>query len=330
MFKIEKRKSNSDATIFYMDIIKKSVIHAGFEAKDMCDLNESKNNDVVALSAGSLYSALKKKPKSVSVWFQGIDPEEWMKYVPVNRLKKLERYLVLSFYEWYALRKAKTCFFVSHRMLDFYRKKYGYKGNNYIIMPCFNDQINKDAFSDDKYSKPTFVYAGNLAGWQCFPKIIALYKQIKERIKDAELTIYTPDQDQASAILKEYGVDAVLKYVPYTQLAEEIKNFKYGFLIRDDHPVNNVATPTKMGNYLANGIIPIFSDVIGDFKDELSNLRYSVPLGQDYEGLKRLFELESSNISGSQVFDDYQKVFKSYYSVEHYVDIISKYLIDNK
>ncbi len=324
MFKILKSKQNSDATIFYMDIIKRGIVEAGFEATDAFDSSDIKGNDVVTLNPPQYVRMKLKGAKNVSVWFQGIDAEEYLHYGPVSRFKKIERYIVLSIYEWIALKRAKVCFFVSKRMLEHYRKKYGYKKNNYVIMPCFNDRIKDDAFIDLKYKEPSFVYAGNLAGWQCFPETVELFKNIKAKIPNATLTIYSPDQDEAKKILGKKGVSATVKYVPYTQLAEEIKEFKYGFLIREDHPVNNVATPTKMCNYLANGIIPVYSNVIGDFKEELKDLYYAVPLGSNYEGIEKLYELEKREIIASNVRRDFQNVFDTYYSVLNYVNIISK------
>jgi len=307
-----------------MDIIKKGIKKAGYDVTDTFDYTDIKGNDVVTLNPPQLVKMREKGARTISVWFQGIDAEEYLYYVPVSWFKKIERFLVLSIYDWIALRKAKMCFFVSERMLEHYRKKYSYKKNNYIIMPCFNDQIKQDAFVDLKYKTPSFVYTGNLAGWQCFPKIVELFKMIKAKLPEATLTVYTPDQEEANAILTTKGVDASIKYVPYTQLAEEIKGFKYGFLIRDDHPVNNVATPTKMCNYLANGIIPIYSNVIGDFKKELKNLEFAVPLGINYEGIEKLFKLEETEIKAQRVKNDFQTVFDKYYSIEYYVELISK------
>ena len=162
----------------------------------------------------------------------------------------------------------------------------------------------------------------------------ALYKEIKSKLPYAELTIYSPDQEEARRILTEKGVDALVKYVPYPQLAEEIKGFKYGFLIRENDTVNNVATPTKMCNYLANGIIPIFSNVIGDFKEELRNLKYVVPLGEDTAGIEKLYELEMQTIKGNDVKEDFQTVFDRYYSKEYYVNLIAtkikEFIIKNR
>ena len=324
MFEIQKRKENGDATLFYMDIIKKAVIRAGGTAEDSYSYGTSTNNDIVAPSPTILRYIWKLKPRTVSIWYQGVGGVEYLHYGECGRLKRIERYIVLSIYECLALKKAALNFFVSRRMLEYYQKTFGYKKDNYVIMPCFNDQLKDDSFYNEKYTKPTFVYAGNLAKWQCFPQMIDLFKKIKEQIPGAELTIYTPDQEEAKNILKQKDVEALIKYVPYLQLAEEIKGFKYGFLIREDDIVNNVATPTKMCNYLANGIIPIYSNVIGDFKEELKNLTYAVPLGINSEGLDKLLELENSSIKANDVKVDFKTIFDKYYSEEYYIDLISQ------
>lgn len=324
MFEIQKRESNGDATLYYMNIIKKAAIRAGEIANDGYDYSQTKGKDVVTLNPASFYRALKKGAKTASVWFQGVDGIEYLHYGRCRWFKRIERYLVLSFYEWYALKNSSLNFFVSKRMLEYYKKTFGYKKTNYVIMPCFNDQMKEESFYDEKYKKPTFVYAGNLAKWQCFPQMIDLFKRIQKELPNAELTIYTPDQEEAKQVLKEKAVKALVKYVPYSQLAEEIKRFKYGFLIRDDDTVNNVATPTKMCNYLANGIIPIFSNVIGDFTEELSSIKYSIPLGDNSEGIEKLFELEQLDIPADDVRADYSRIFENYYSEEYYVRLISE------
>lgn len=324
MFEIQKSKENGDATSFYMDIIKKAIIRAGEEATDVSGFENSHGKDIIALSPTVTRYVLKKKPRSFSVWYQGVGGVEYLHYGECSRVKRIERYIVLSLYEWLSLKKSSLNFFVSKKMLEYYQKTFGYKKNNYVIMPCFNDKIKRSSFFDDKYKKPTFVYAGNLAKWQCFPQMIDLFKIIKEQMPEAELTIYTADQDEARNILLEKQVDAYIKYVPYFQLAEEIKSFKYGFLIREDDIVNNVATPTKMCNYLANGIIPVFSNVIGDFKEELYELQYAVPLGPKAEGIDKLFELEKMEIKAIDVELDFQKIFGRYYSEEYYIELISQ------
>ena len=59
-----------------------------------------------------------------------------------------------------------------------------------------------------------------------------------------------------------------IRGVKAEELANYYKKAHYGFVLRDDIPVNNVACPTKLVEYMNYGIIPIvLSDEIGDFKD---------------------------------------------------------------
>lgn len=70
-------------------------------------------------------------------------------------------------------------------------------------MPCFNQGINAACFSDEKYSKPTFVYSGNLIKWQCFPQTLDIFKRIQEVIPTAELTILTYDIEAVKSMVDE-------------------------------------------------------------------------------------------------------------------------------
>lgn len=198
-------------------------------------------------------------------------------------------------------------------------------------MPCFNQKLELSAFNDEKYSKPTFVYAGNLAGWQCFSETIQLFKRIKEKIPEAELTIYTKEQEDAKQILRKYQVNATVKYVPYQQLNKELQQYKYGFIIREDIDVNNVATPTKMNSYMAVGIIPIYTNVVGAFKKNLSHLEYTVPLNistqkvdVDKLDLQKLYDLENKKIKVEEVLNEYNRVFEIFYLEEYYIEKIRK------
>ena len=47
---------------------------------------------------------------------------------------------------------------------------------------------------------------------------------------------------------EQYDVDVSIYSVPLSDLNNTLKQFKYGFIVRDDIAVNNVATPTKMNS----------------------------------------------------------------------------------
>jgi hypothetical protein len=141
------------------------------------------------------------------------------------------------------------------------------------------------------------------------------------------MTIYTKEHDKAKELLHKYGIEANIKYVPYEQLNNEIKDYKYGFIIREDIEVNRVATPTKMNSYLANGIIPIYTDVVGAYKENISKMRFSIPLEPvTNNGIEKLYELENVEILGNAVLNEYKGLFADYYNREKYVKLLADLL----
>lgn len=318
----------NDATTFYLEIIRDSLSKCGLSATFVESVSDiTKGDTVVCIIPKSFWSVIRHdRNANILYWFQGVVPEE-ISYYNYSWIKKIVNKLAYTLMEFIILRKSRFNLFVSEAMTSHYKRKYGYNNDNYFVMPCFNQALNINAFNDSKYQTPSFVYTGNLAKWQCFEPMIILFSRIKKQIPQATLTIYTKDQDDARTILLKYGVSAEIKYVPYLQLAEEIKQYKYGFILRENNVVNNVATPTKMNSYLASGIIPIYTDVVGAYKENLSTLKYAVPLSVDNQGLEKLFQLEKMIISGDDVLADYKPVFDHYYNREKYVTELAKRII---
>lgn len=51
-------------------------------------------------------------------------------------------------------------------------------------------------------------------------------------------------------------------------MTDTLRDVKFGFVLRDDIAVNNVATPTKLSSYLSAGVIPIYSSALKDFYEK--------------------------------------------------------------
>lgn len=330
MFKILLQDGDqNDATSFYLDIIKEAIELSNNNAVYITSLSDiKKGDDVIGITPKAFWNIIKQKKANLIIhWFQGVTPEE-VDFYEMSWMKKALSKIRYSILERIILKNSDLNFFVSNTMLLHYKKKYGYTKRNNYVMPCFNQPLLEKAFYDEKYSRPSFVYTGNLAKWQCFEPMVALFKQIKDHLPEASLTIYTMESDKAQTILDKYRIEAAIKYVPYQQLAEEIKKYKYGFILREDNVVNNVATPTKMNSYLASGIIPIYTDVVGAYKENLSGLKYAVPIDINNKGVEKLYELEKQSIQSIDVLNEYKLVFDTYYNRDQYVaeiaEVISK------
>ncbi len=316
-----------DATAFYVDIIADGMREKGYVTSIIKNLEDINSEDVVVTVVSyNVKDVYNRHPRAIINWYQGIAPEEYLFFLRKKEdglLYAIKKYLRMSRSDNYALKHCDWHFFVSETMLSFFRKKFLYRGKNNFIMPCFNQLLNKDAFKDEKYATPSFVYAGSMDGWQCFEKTVLIFKELKQHLPNATFTVLTAQQDVARQVLEKHRVEASMNYVPHDRVDEELRKFKYGFIIRDNNPVNRVATPTKMNSYMANGIIPVFTDVVGAFKQNLSSMKYSIPLTTHAEGLDKLYEIEKKGVKAQEVFEDFKALFDTYYSRERYIKEIA-------
>ncbi|UOE37220.1 glycosyltransferase family protein [Chryseobacterium oryzae] len=316
-----------DATIHYVEIIRKSL--SNFEAKveiiESIKEIDSRKNIIIVVNAKSHLKVLIKNPFiKVICWYQGIMPEEL--FVNYHHKDKVFKIALWTIFEFISLRCNFFSIFVSNKMKTHYEKKYkvDFK-NKFYIMPCFNLDVNKEAFTQpSKYSTPTFLYAGTMSDWQCIDQMLILYSEIELKIKNAKLYLFTPDQDKAKEYVNKYKIEnVVIDYKPYKELSQEIKKYKYGFIIREDIEMNRVATPTKMNSYLANGIIPIFSNCINSFQENLSNLEFKIVLKNNLDSeylLQQLNSFESNNLLENSIYDDFlANAFTTYYNDEFHI-----------
>ena len=221
-----------------------------------------------------------------------------------------------------ALKKAAFCLFVSDDMRRHYETKYGlsFEGRCFV-MPCFNSTFEQGSFlAEGKYDSPTFAYVGSMAAWQCFEATVDLYKELEARLPGALLKVLTFDQDGARKILRAKGVERYeVGCVSPEKVAGELAKVAYGFVIREDDPVNRVATPTKLSSYMAAGVIPVFSDCIGSFSSLARGLKYAIPVGRsvDVDAVARRC---AEPVRREEVLGEYRRVFDTYYSREYYVE----------
>lgn len=133
------------------------------------------------------------------------------------------------------------------------------------------------------------------------------------------MKVLTFNQAGAREILRAKGVERYeVGCVPPEKVAGELAKVAYGFVIREDDPVNRVATPTKLSSYMAAGVIPVFSDCIGSFSGLARGLKYAIPVGRsvDVDAVARRC---AETVRREEVLREYRRVFDTYYSREYYV-----------
>ncbi len=154
---------------------------------------------------------------------------------------------------------------VSQKMVDWYNNKYSLGDDTvWIILPIFSGTLSSRRHLLS-YKRRQVIYAGGMQRWQN-PDLMV------RAIKDARsysYCIYTHEGDILNDLLRKNSIDGVnVKSGSKEQVIEEYSSSKLGFLLRDDHALNRVSCPTKLVEYLSNGVVPIvLSPYIGDFFD---------------------------------------------------------------
>lgn len=322
-------RSTEDPVVeHYMNILLMAGEKSGGETKNVqYKCKHNKKDVMVCDSALVALHYFLRGYKNIVIWYQGVVPEE--SYL---RNKSKIRSSVLSIIELIGLKSAKACFFVSDEMLQHYEQKYhmSLKCKSYI-MPCFNEiGLNKEAFQNESKSSPCeFLYAGSLNEWQCFRQTAELYAHIEQKaVIPTKFCVYTREKEKAKKIIDHLNIKSYLvDYVDASELANRIKSCRYGFVLRENSVINRVATPTKFSNYLANGIIPIFSDCLKSFY--LIHKRHKIGIVCNINNIEQSVEDILKNMEKEQnvniLSEKCKEVFDTYYNTEKYIDEIAQF-----
>lgn len=320
----------NEATQYYTDLIIKSF--GSYQI--VISQNPIVDNDIdiiVTIRVGD-QRQLKYKDKNKEYfyinWYQGIGPEEYELLYDYTLRAKLGK-VYLTYFEKKSLKKTDLSLFVSEEMKFFYEKKYNLDlKDKALIIPCYNKHLDLKSFEvQKKYENFSFVYAGALYGWQCIDESLQVFKKVYEFDQSATLTLLTGQKEEAEALIEKYNLKNVsIGFVKLEELQDELKKYKYGFLLRKDDPINNVATPTKMNSYLAAGIIPIYTDVVNSFEENINLGDYSIKCNLEKNSLQEIsnsiIEFNKKRIEIGKLKEVYSNNFDNYYNDDKYINMI--------
>lgn len=328
-------KATNDATSYFVSLIRESFKDHGIES---IVVNHKRfnleNNDLVFTIRVRDYIAvyLKYRNSKHIFWSQGIGPEE---YMMINQYSFKSR-LIYQFYnlmEHRTLLSSNYIIMVSIAMKKHYENKHRFKINNSCIIPCYNKALKKEYFDATLKRPDSYVFAGSLYTWQCFEETAQLYKKIESRNSNANLTILTKDIKKAEDLLKQIGViNFDVYYVELPQVDQELSKFKYGFLLRKDHIVNRVATPTKMNTYLSVGLIPIHTAVIDSFEKHLDLAHFQVKISRNdtsEQMVRKVLNHNLQKINYDAFYEICKENFTGYYDDEFNKNNLTQQVISN-
>jgi tetratricopeptide (TPR) repeat protein len=158
---------------------------------------------------------------------------------------------------------------VTNSMADHLRRKYPFANFEAIVLPIIVDYEPPSTNT----TKPAadhvdVIYSGGSQIWQNIDIMIDIIGQSNV---DAKFRVASHDWQSIKAKAELRGIADDITYGVHTraELPDIYAEADFGFVLRDDSPVNRVACPTKLTEYIQFGIIPIVKLAeIGDFAAE--------------------------------------------------------------
>jgi glycosyltransferase involved in cell wall biosynthesis len=113
-------------------------------------------------------------------------------------------------------------------------------------------------------------YCGGLAPWQRIETILDLAVRIANMDNNIRFLFLTRKSQDMARLIAEAHLDSSLVRVVSCGQAETptyLSATDIGIILRHDNIINNVASPIKIGEYLASGIPVLLTRGIGDYSE---------------------------------------------------------------
>lgn len=207
---------------------------------------------------------------------RGAIAAEWNEYkVTTDENLKKE----IAALEKNAVLKSDFCIAVSSKLVEYWREKFGYGKENYVVIPC---TLNKGfSFSVPGETEITetrrelgfenddviMVYSGSTAGWQSFQLVYNFISSYLRKIKRYKILFMSEPDELIERTEKEFPGQVQRKWVVHRDVQRLLSACDYGILIRENSVTNRVASPTKFAEYLSAGLYVLISEGIGDYTD---------------------------------------------------------------
>lgn len=169
-----------------------------------------------------------------------------------------------------------------------------------VIPSCFNeksfyfDPVARTEIRDAlgvKEQDIVLCYSGGTGAWQRVDDIIDLLKGVCERQGDCKALFLTSNQQEMTqrVLARGFPQDRIfMRSCPHKDVYRYLSAADIGIIMRHDIPMNNVASPVKVGEYLGCGLPVILTRGIGDYSDSLSAVGVGLLLDETRDTIQQV------------------------------------------
>lgn len=113
------------------------------------------------------------------------------------------------------------------------------------------------------------VYSGGLSRYQLIPEMLDLWSRLQKTADGLRFLLLTNDtpthlQTDLDSTSARGPARLIVRTVPRAEVPGYLAAADIGFLLREKHPLNAVASPVKFGEYVASGLAIVASPGLGD------------------------------------------------------------------
>ena len=168
---------------------------------------------------------------------------------------------------------------VSQKLIEYWKEKYSYQGENQVVIPCTLSEGFIPALAEQQSihqkrselgmldSDILFAYSGSTAGWQSFSLLAAFLQPLLRSQPTHKVLFLAKEEDSINQLKKEFPGQVHQRWLAHSEVKNYLNACDYGILIREESVTNRVASPTKFAEYLSAGLPVIISEKLGDYSD---------------------------------------------------------------
>jgi len=189
-------------------------------------------------------------------------------------------YWISRWWEIYEFKRSDRLSGVSYKLKEWVNESSG--RNDLTVVPCcFEtenfcfDQAARDRIRNDlsfREDEVVICYSGGLSKWQRVPDILKLCYEISKIQKKYKFLFLTQRCKELKDMADKIGLPedyyAIKSCLPQ-EVPQYLSSADAGIVMRDDIVVNRVASPIKIGEYLACGLFAILTNNIGDYSENV-------------------------------------------------------------
>jgi len=202
----------------------------------------------------------------------------------------------LAYDEIMMVRIADKVFAVSNALINYHLiKDKSLSREKFLLYPCcaeaslfkFSEKLRCEIRQQlEIVDKKVIVYSGGLRNpWQIPDKVFEIISKIIAIDPTFFFLVLTPDITIALDLAKKHLLEnnsISINNVPIDKLGKFLCAADFAILLRDNVPMNNVASPAKFAEYIMTGLPVILSENIGDFSTFVSRHDIGKVISSDY------------------------------------------------